>query len=443
MLTAYRRIADAGGLVIAAHANSTNGVAMRGFRFGGQTKIAYTQDPNLHALEVTDLEKKGAGSTSAFFSGKKPEYPRRMHCIQGSDSHRLTTDNQRKKNPGVGDRTTDVFLPEVSFTALRSLFMSNDFALTRPHQQTTEPAVDYIRQARDEGANIVQDFHESMTVRGGRRYALISDVCAFANTNGGTVFVGISSDPKQPVAGVADIRGSISQLEKDLDERISPPLECSIDSQETGGKSILRILVPRGEDPPYAVDDSKIYIRSEAETNMAVRDEIVGLVMRNSRISVKTDASETPLLANEPDTTSEGADEFCIEDLPGDDLEVRAPRTGVEVVCVEERTKGKIYTLKDLRNGNVVNNVTRSSARRLWHYAITTFNGLPDDVSKANVTWQGDLGIMKDYKQGNNRRFDLIQRQGEAFHYYFGVTEDGIHGPWRELVGLDGGLEED
>jgi len=81
VLTAYEKINAAGGLVIAAHANSTNGVAMRGFRFGGQTKIAYTQDSNLHALEVTDLDRKERHSTAGFFSGAKPEYPRRMHCI--------------------------------------------------------------------------------------------------------------------------------------------------------------------------------------------------------------------------------------------------------------------------------------------------------------------------------------------------------------------------
>jgi len=55
VVTAYRLINEAGGLVIAAHANSTHGVAMRGLSFGGQTKIAFTQDPHLHALEVTDL----------------------------------------------------------------------------------------------------------------------------------------------------------------------------------------------------------------------------------------------------------------------------------------------------------------------------------------------------------------------------------------------------
>ena len=82
VLTAYRVINEAGGIVIAAHANSSNGVAMRGLDFGGQTRIAYTQDPNLHVLEVTDLDKRGRYTTRRFFDGSKPEYPRPMRCIQ-------------------------------------------------------------------------------------------------------------------------------------------------------------------------------------------------------------------------------------------------------------------------------------------------------------------------------------------------------------------------
>jgi hypothetical protein len=100
VINAYRMIREAGGLVIAAHANSTHGVAMRNFPFGGQTKIAYTQDPNLDALEVTDLDRPGR-STARFFNGSKSEYPRRMHCLQGSDAHRLAMD---PKNPEAAGR---------------------------------------------------------------------------------------------------------------------------------------------------------------------------------------------------------------------------------------------------------------------------------------------------------------------------------------------------
>lgn len=429
VLTAYRSIDEAGGLVIAAHANSSNGVAMRGFPMGGQTKIAYTQDPHLHALEVTDLEQRGGRTTAAFFSGTKPEYPRRMHCIQGSDSHRLTADTQRKKILGLGDRATDISLPDVSFDALKELFLSNDFARTRPHRQQAEPAYDFIRAAREEGNNIIQAFHERATVRGGSLYAILADGCAFANTNGGTLYIGLSTDPGAPVAGVPAPDQVASGLEKEFAGRITPPLSVSVDAHDTNGKKILRILVPRGDDPPYVVDDYKVYVRNEAETELAVRDEIVSLVLRGQRQRGEVIHPEAvPAVVSAPQPALQPAS-------------VQPPRTGVEVVSVEERDGMQYYTMQDLRNGNVVKNVTHVSARRLWHYAIKQYARRPADLSK--MQWEGDLGLVRRYKEGKNVRYDLIQRTSQANRYYFGVTEDGIHGPWKRLVGVESGTDDD
>jgi hypothetical protein len=418
VLTAYQVINQAGGLVIAAHANSTNGVAMRGFAFGGQTKIAYTQDLNLHALEVTDLGQRGRRATAAFFSGTKPEYPRRMHCIQGSDAHRLRTDTKNKKNLGIGDRTTQVLLPDVSFKALKELFESNDFARTRPYWPSAEEEYDYILQAREDGASINQDFHESMTVRGGRLYAIIADVCAFANTNGGTLYVGANDNPNEPVTGVRSPSSSIKQLQKELSNRISPPISVQVDTMETQGKQVIRVLVPRGEDPPYAVDDNKVYVRDEADTGLAVRDEIVQLVLRNQETVVKTEGEQQP--------------------KESDDQRIKPPRTGVEIADVEERNGVQYYTMHDLRNGNKIKNVTKKSARRLWHYAISQFTTLPDDLNRADIKWHGDIGVLKESKRGKSRRFDLAQKSDGKIRLYFGVTEDGIHGEWKEIVGANG-----
>jgi hypothetical protein len=429
VLRAYQMIAAAGGLVMAAHANSNNGVAMRGFPFGGQTRIAYTQDTNLHALEVTDLDKKGRYTTSAFFSGTKPEYPRRMHTVQGSDAHRLTADPQRKTNLGIGDRATEVLLPEVSFEALKELFLSNDFARTRPWRVKSEPAFDFIRAARDEGSNLVQEFHENLSVRGGRLYAVLADVCAFANTNGGTLFLGLNPDAEAPVVGISNPEQAVAQLEKDIRNRISPQLKFSIDVHETNAKKVLRVLVPRGEDPPYVVDDYKIYVRTEAETGLAVRDEIVGLVMRG-----EGERQQTPpptiedQLAKQTEPPSP-----AIANTNGD----ITPRTGVEVVSVEERDGTQYFTVRDLRNGNVVNNVTFKSARRLWHYAITQYTQLIERLPTAQIQWEGDLGLVQREAQGDRERFDLVQRTPEGQRFFFGVTEDGIHGPWKKLVGED------
>jgi len=425
VLTAYRIINEAGGLVIAAHANSTNGVAMRGINFGGQTRIAYTQDRNLHALEVTDLEMKGPRSTAAFFNGTKPEYPRRMHCIQGSDSHRLIADPLRKKNLGVGDRTTDVLLDEFSFKSLYELFQSNDFSRTRPHRQTLESAVDFIQTAREEGRNIIQDFHENLNVRGGNLYDVLADICAFSNTNGGTLFIGVSADPQKPPIGISNPDQAIKQLEKEIQNRISPPVHLTLDIQNHKGKSIIRILIPRGDDAPYALDENKIYIRDEDETNIAVRDEIVTLVLRGTNQQVSSISS----------TSVETTDTLSIAQPTSREQESEvAPRTGVEVIAPIARGGKFFYTMRDLRNGNLVKNVTQASARRLWHYAISRYNEIIPQIDSLAIQWHGNYGLLKQYQQGKNTIYDLILREPEGDRYFFGVTVDGIHGNWKAFL---------
>ena len=430
VLTAYRRISEAGGIVIAAHANSSHGVAMRGFDFGGQTKIAYTQDPHLHALEITDLDRKGQRNTARFFDGTKPEYPRRMRCIQGSDAHRLLADPRNSKYLGIGDRITEVLLPERTFDALLDMFESNDFASTRPYRASHAP-YDHVQAAREEGPSIVQAFHEGLTRRGGRLFAVIADVCAFANTNGGTIFVGVSAKPKDPPIGIPNVSEAIEMLRDEIEHKITPPLEVAVDVLETHGKSVVRVRVPRGDDPPYAIDDNKIYVRDEAETNLAVRDEIVRLVAQKSRAK----DSQPPVVesAAVPAVAAELAP--TLEEPARPETAIEAPRTGVEIIGSEQRKGVMYHMMRDLRNGNVVKNVTRSSARRLWHYAITEHESSP--VQPEQVQWHGDIGLWKRYKRGGTVRYDLVQRVNGELRIYYGVTYDGMHGPWQAFAGED------
>lgn len=430
VLTAYRTIDEAGGIVIAAHANSSHGVAMRGFDFGGQTKIAYTQDEHLHALEVTDLDRKDRRSTARFFDGTKPEYPRRMRCIQGSDAHRLLADPRNPKNLGIGDRMTEVLLPERTFEALRDVFLGNDFARTRIYHPSSQAPYDPVQASREEGASIIQSFHEGMTRRGGRLYAVIADVCAMANTNGGTIYVGVTAKPKEAPVGVPNPKAAIDTLHEEIEHKLTPPIEVNIDVLESQGKPIIRIQVPRGSDPPYALDDNKIYVRDEAETNLAVRDEIVQLVMQNLELRSALIGSQQPA-GGEPEAPSPAP---TAESAQAEGA-IDAPRTGVEIIATEERKGVKYHIMRDLRNGNVVKNVTRSSARRLWHYAILEKESHP--VKPHEVEWHGEIGLWKRYQRGGTVRYDLVQRDNSGVRVYYGVTDDGLHGPWQKFASED------
>jgi hypothetical protein len=415
VLTAYRLIDEAGGLVIAAHVDSTHGVAMKGIGFGGQTKIAWTQDAHLHALEVTDLESQGRRTTAHFYDGSKPEYPRRMHCIQGSDAHRLTTDPKHPDRPGVGDRLTEVRAPAPTFEALRQVLTGTDFTATRPARPVAATPFDHIHEAREAGNTIVQAFHESATRRGGRLYAILADVVAFANTNGGMVYIGAGANVKTAPIGVVDPDVAVRLIRHDAEGKITPPLDLQIDIQESEGHKLIRIQVPRGDDPPYAIDGGKIYVRDEGETNLAVRDEIVEMVKRSL---TARPARSVPVQV-------------------ADSTVISPPRTGVEITAVNEGKGHRTYTMCDLRKGSVVQNVTRASARRLWHYAITEAER--QSVREQDVTWRGEIGIIKEHKQGGHQRYDLAQRTPDGrIRVYYGVTEEGLHGEWKSLLGLDG-----
>ena len=480
VLRAYEMIAGAGGLVIGAHVNSTHGVAMIGLGLGGQTKIAYTQDPNLHALEVTDLESTSRRATSRFFNGSKPEYPRRMHCIQGSDAHRLTRDPLRpEKNLGVGDRCTEVLLPEVSFAALKELFTSTDFGSTRPASPSEAHPFDPLTAAREDGATIVQAFHDLATPTPEAIERLLCDVVGFANTNGGSIYVGASADPSEPIRGVDGAAAFAEALRAAAERQIVPAILPDLETLGSGEKTILVVTVPKGTDTPYALEPGYIFVRQEGETALALRDEIVQLVRgaapdeaswnasvrprpaQNDTVAAPAEMAEQPTEdAQPPQPAPPGArdaQQFAVQQATAAERERQqertpVPRTGVEIIASVERNGLIYHTVRDLRNRRVVRNVTRQSARRLWRYAILQVE--EHDLTTEEVRWDtrdDRFGFWKGYRQPEGmRRYNLVYRepvnnQGEPterLRVFFGVTEDGIDERWRAVLPPDSELPE-
>jgi hypothetical protein len=196
---------------------------------------------------------------------------------------------------------------------------------------------------------------------------------------------------------------------------------------EISTKKIIRILVPRGDDPPYSLDDYKIYIREETETNLAVRDEIVNLVMRGKHFTTSQkseSADSSPEERIETDVSSKDGNKPALE-----------PQTGIELFQPEERNGVRYFTVKDLRNGNIVKNVTQTSARRLWQYAIKRYNDMMDQDKKPKIQWLGNFGMWRKYKARNLDIYDLVYKEEDHNRYFFGVTSIGLHGNWKIVTG--------
>jgi hypothetical protein len=309
VLNAYQAITSAGGLAIAAHANSSNGVAMQGFPFGGQTKIAYTQDPNLMALEVTDMDVQGRRTTASFYNGSKPEYPRRMHIIQGSDAHSLNTEqaDSMNKRLGVGARITEVLVRDASFAALKELFASSDFTRTRPYR--SGGAWEFVEKARLEGQTLTQSFHERVISRTSRTRPILHDIVAFSNGEGGIIYVGANADASVPVHGVERPDEAIRMLKEDIHRTIEPPVEIDFANKGSVERGIVVITVPKGGEAPYAFTPTgQIYIRVGGESVVANRDEIVALVLEASGSGMAKVSSRPQIATVRPSTVIEEAE---------------------------------------------------------------------------------------------------------------------------------------
>ncbi len=100
------------------------------------------------------------------------------------------------------------------------------------------------------------------------RLEVAQAVCAFLNSEGGTV---LAESGARPVASLA------KEIELELREKLHPPALWSVTPVERAGAGYCLVDVPAGRDRPYTVDGT-IHVRKGATTTAASPEEIRGLV---------------------------------------------------------------------------------------------------------------------------------------------------------------------
>ena len=118
--------------------------------------------------------------------------------------------------------------------------------------------------------------------------------------------------------------------------------------------------------------------------------------------------------------------------LPANDATFYLPQIGVEIVDSEERNGHRFYTIRDMRNGHVIKNVTRKGARKLWSYAIQQYEDNPVDPAK--IQWRNHVGFVRVERRAGKPRYDLALREGDKVRVFYGVTDDGMEGEWSQFV---------
>lgn len=94
-------------------------------------------------------------------------------------------------------------------------------------------------------------------------------VCAFLNSQGGTIFCGV--DDRGVVVGLPDDMARAPNpeaLHQDLVERLTPTALFTVSLDELEGKPVVTIEVPEGKDGPY-VCEGRVFVRRGGETRVA------------------------------------------------------------------------------------------------------------------------------------------------------------------------------
>jgi predicted HTH transcriptional regulator len=112
--------------------------------------------------------------------------------------------------------------------------------------------------------------------------ALTAEICAFANTEGGFILIGVSD--KGELIGVDDIQRINQIISNAASTKLEPPISVLTENIVCNDRLIVCIKVPRGENKPYAANRTDYWIKVGADKRRATREELRRLMQASGTI---------------------------------------------------------------------------------------------------------------------------------------------------------------
>ena len=128
-------------------------------------------------------------------------------------------------------------------------------------------------------------YSENLTSELKREYTpdINKSVIAFANTSGGTVYVGVANDGN--VSGIADVDSTMLKISNSIRDSIKPDVTMFVDYQQevVDSNIIIKIIVQKGTSSPYylagkGIRPEGVYVRQGASTIPATETAILRMI---------------------------------------------------------------------------------------------------------------------------------------------------------------------
>lgn len=137
---------------------------------------------------------------------------------------------------------------------------------------------------------------------------LAAAIVAFANTDGGRIFLGVD-DLGVAVGGIGDLDRATQFVDNVAFNNCSPPVTVLQETVETAGSTVLAVNVPKGDDRPYRTNRGVHYIRTSSGRRHASRGELLRLFQASESLFY----DETPVRRSTPSDRDESATDEMLE----------------------------------------------------------------------------------------------------------------------------------
>ena len=137
---------------------------------------------------------------------------------------------------------------------------------------------------------------------------LAAAIVAFANTDGGRIFLGVD-DLGVAVGGMGDLDRATQFVDNVAFNNCSPPVTVLQETVETAGSTVLAVNVPKGDDRPYRTNRGVHYIRTSSGRRHASRGELLRLFQASESLFY----DETTVRRSTPSDREESATDEMLE----------------------------------------------------------------------------------------------------------------------------------
>lgn len=456
-----KKILDYGGIPIAAHTLSSDGLHNKLGR--GLQLQEITQ--HLMAIEVRNFQEWKL--ISEWHSGDKQGY-KYLPCIMSSDAHfihREENNSQHKDRFTFSDnRATKILLPSISFEGLY-YSLANDLKDNRLVELGGDDSkyLDSVLTSRPSNVFFIEQIPsdpESCLV-------FSKYIAALANTCEGKIILGVKPNEKAQPKLISISEDTIGEIQNLIRNEISPNPDVSISRLTIDRNTLIEISVLKGSQRPYVLrENGSIYLFDNGEIHPSSQADILDLVrptLEEEFFQIFQQEKDDLELARNDLLSRQEEYERQVEELSNkiqsltESLEVLqkenntyqkkleelvpalpSPNSGIEIFDSVKQDNQWVHTLRDLRNDKFYYHRTWENTTGIHHYAISEHeNLLATDFTILNDAMESRQmpGIWVSGNLHNEQwKFNFYDFRSGKKKAYYSVFYDSLDCSWLELA---------